>query len=464
MRKLLLSLIIVFGILGFSIKAEEDYFGVTIDPAQLSDNQKRCLCTAACTKESWNCAVVSCYWDPSNSCNEYYQGECYCGGFGCGRAKISALSGGDMLDCMLTQEPPALEVDNFNKQIKQLMSGILIYLEKGNQQEAQAALRRLLNVVNDKIDFRLNSRSDIDAATKSRIKSKINDLIANVRFQEPGKGSKIDSCGFLFMNECLYLDPITSQDIITHEFSHIIAEELTPGYEIPGGSSSHDFFGYASSMERSYDEAMATLLAVDLLGDGKYSSIETGIEVNYNTVKKGNLAENEYEYDFQRQELTEYSNSDSQNAQVYDAKNVNWYGFSGDAKKKIEQKLANLELDLELARKNNDVEQANRLTVQKHKYLKYLNPPVHSPKSEVAVASLLWDLTGSKVQSERLGRIKQAIDAYYAKYAKPPTTEKEFLQGFLMGKDPSSTDVSEAYQIITGDRHQRQYSLEELTQ
>ncbi|HOY46514.1 MAG TPA: hypothetical protein PKU95_02680 [Candidatus Dojkabacteria bacterium] len=462
MRKVLLALIFFFGLLSFTIKASEDYFGVTIDESALSDRQKSCLCTAACTKESWNCAVVSCYYDPSNECNEYYSGECYCGGFGCGRAKISVLSGGDMLDCLLTQEEPPVEIDNYNKQINQLMSGILIYLEKGNQQEAQTALRRLLNVVNDKIDYRLNSRSDIDDATKSRIRAKINDLIANVRFQQPGKGSKIDSCGFLFMNDCLYLDPITSQDIIAHEFSHIIAEELTPGYEIPGGDSSHDFFGYSSSLERSYDEALATLLAVDLLGDGKYSSVETGLDVNYNIIKTGALAENEYEYDFQRQELTEFSNSDSENPQLYDSNNINWYGFSGEAKKKIEAKLSNIELDLELARKNNDLEQVTKLTTQKHKYLRYLNPPVHSPKSEVAVASLLWDLTGSKVQSERLGRIKQAIDAYYNKFGEPPKTEKEFLQGFLIGKDPTSSDVTEAYGIITGERHQRRYSLEEL--
>jgi hypothetical protein len=260
----------------------------------------------------------------------------------------------------------------------------------------------------------------------------------------------------------LYLDPITSQDIIVHEFSHLIAEKLTPAYEIPKGDSTHDFFGYSSSLERSYDEAMATLIAVDLLGKSRYSSIESGVITNYNTVKTGNLADNEYEYEFSKQEMSEYPNSDSKSQVVFDDKNINWYGFTGKAKQTALDKLEDVELDLELARKNKDINEVKRLTILKHKYLKYLNPPVSSPKSEVAVSSLIWDLTGSKVDSNRLGRIKKTIDDYYNKFNKPPRTEQEFLIGFLLGKDEDDDEFINAYNIITGERHNRKYSIMDL--
>ena len=231
---LIINLLFLIGFLGHFQIAAEDYFGVSVALEELSEKQRQCMCTAACYKENWNCAVVSCYYDPTNSCNEYYQGECYCGGFGCGRAKISALSGGEMLDCMVTSVEPDTAVDNFDKQIKQHMEAILIYLGKGNEQEAQAATRELLNVVNSKLVYLLDKRSDLDNATKSMIKTTVNDLISNVRSQKAGQGSKIDSCGFLWTRNCLYLDPVTSSDIIMHEFSHVIIENLTPGYQIPG--------------------------------------------------------------------------------------------------------------------------------------------------------------------------------------------------------------------------------------
>lgn len=461
-RSLIIIILLLISISLIPIISAEDYFGVTPDLSELSDRQRQCLCSVACYKENWNCSVVSCYYDPTNACNEYYQGECYCGGFGCGRAKIGNLTGGEMLDCMMSSTEPDTQIENYDNQIKQLLNGILIYISKGNEQEAQAATRDLLNVIGLKINYNLDNRGDLDDATKAVIKDTISDLIYSVRFQSPGKGSKIDSCGFLWTSDCLYLDPITSQDIIVHEFSHLIAEKLTPGYIMPGGDSTHDFFGYSSSLERSYDEALATVIAIDLLGESKYSSVDSGVSTNYNSVKQGSLADNEYEYNFVNQEMIEYPNSDSKDPIIYDDKRINWFGYTGKAKQTALSKLEDVEIDLELARKNEDINEVNRLTVLKHKYLKYLNPPVNSPKSEVAVASLIWDLTGSKVDSNRLGRIKKAIDDYYNKYNQAPRTEQEFLIGFLLGKDEGSEEVSGALDIVTGERHNRKYTINDI--
>lgn len=59
-----------------------------VDPKKFSQGLQNCLCQLGCTKEKWNCAVVSCYYDTSNECSENTQGECYCGSFGCGRASM----------------------------------------------------------------------------------------------------------------------------------------------------------------------------------------------------------------------------------------------------------------------------------------------------------------------------------------------------------------------------------------
>jgi hypothetical protein len=316
--------------------------------------------------------------------------------------------------------------------------------------------------VNNKISYLVDIRDDIDEKTKNTIKTTINDLVNNVRFQEIGKGSKIDSCGFLWVNTCLYLDPITSQDIIAHEFAHVIVEKLTQGYELPAGNSTHDFAGYSSSIERAYDEALATVVAADLLGRSKYSSIESEIDVNYNSVKLGEIAENEYTYDFVRQVMIEYPNSNSEDPIIFDDKNVNWYGYSGSNKQKALDKLSKIELDLELYKKNKEISKVQELILQKHKLLRYLNPPAYSPKSEVAVSSLIWDLSGSNANSYRLGRIKKAIDDYYNKFGYPPKNELEFLKGFLMNKDLQDKDFNDAYSIITGLRHQRKYQLDDL--
>jgi len=64
---------------------------------------KNCLCYCGCTAANWNCAAVTCAYDPdgsidtgSPSCANLSNGECVCSGFGCGR--VPMVTSGECYD------------------------------------------------------------------------------------------------------------------------------------------------------------------------------------------------------------------------------------------------------------------------------------------------------------------------------------------------------------------------------
>lgn len=460
---LLTSLILLLALTQLRQSTKAYFYGeeVMIDKSNLNKGQLNCLCEYACTAQNWNCAVVSCYYDTKNTCSEYTQGECLCSGFGCGRASISMVPSQTVFKCLGGQDEirkTNTDLTNVEKEITQIRKGIYVFLSKGDKKSAEAEYKRLTEKEMQRFNLLLDVRKDLTDDQKKTVKTEVEKLAKNIRFTEPGEGSKVVTGLF---SETLYIDPTGGYDIFYHEIGHKITESLTNKFTLPDGPTEHSFTNFAATEHLALDEALATLISIDITKESTYSSFDEYIGVNLNQIKPKSGWDQEYKYDFTTQTMTVYENSNTSAPQTVNTSNKalywNWYGPNETQKTYLQNKIA--EVDAKLKTESNPDEYKKLMNI-KYKALRSLNPPAYSPKSEVAVASVIWDVTGTTKEDERLGRIQKAINRFTEVKGRAPQSEKEFLQGYFL--DLEDEKKTEVLGLISGPRHKRTYSLVDL--
>ena len=97
-----------------------------------------------------------------------------------------------------------------------------------------------------------------------------------------------------------------------------------------------------------------------------------------------------------------------------------------------------------------------------NKYKKVGTPVAYSPKGEVAVARLLFDVIGEGDKEGLIGKIQYYTNVYTEKTGKAPTSELDLLKGYMAEVDPNSEEFDEILEIVNGDKHRRNYTKEDL--
>ena len=286
-RKVLLSSILILtscvALFSNKFSTNVNAQGTALSDA-LSNEVRSCLCQEACTQEKWNCGVVSCYYDTTQSCSEYTKGECYCGGFGCGRASISKVSTSKYAVCLSLDASndarPEVQymrqMVELDKQIKQVSLGIRTMAAHGDVERAKEEAKRLSDLMKQKVLKQLDYRTDLTDDQKKTARNIVESYGKSVVITDKlGEGSAVKGC-YCFLgkcfNACLYIDPVSSPDVIAHEYGHLIYEALSKNYAMPDGDSSHSFFDNASDEHRALDEAIATVYSMDINDSSTYSS------------------------------------------------------------------------------------------------------------------------------------------------------------------------------------------------
>lgn len=360
------------------------------------------------------------------------------------------------------------QIDQIEKELPDLCGN-----EESNKTQIESKTKELVNQVYIEIEQNMKNRIDLSEAQKDQIVKIAKTAIDSTKVQDCGKGSYTDKCGIVFKSDCLYLDPLHSADVIRHELGHIIASTLIKGYQYPTGDSSHEMEGLCSDEHRAFDEALATLIASDIVGKSTYITHKQGNSIDPFTLPSMTNS-GSYEIDISAGTVT---TKNSAGVKYYGpngdkSTKLEWYGPSTEAEiDKIadEIKLRFDLIDKEKAKgENADYGLIEGLFRKVNMFLRLLNPPAYSPKSEVAVASLIYDVTGDSTSTPRLGKILKGCENFYNKKGRAPKSELEFLQGFLNDKiydtsDPMmSSGFSIAYLKINSTDHRRIYLVDSL--
>lgn len=502
---------------GFTTYAEN------LDYSDLTKSELDCLCYEACSNIYWDCAVVSCYYDPTNYCSEYYTGECYCGSFGCGRATISNVNDEQWDGCVAEEVPiidPVTPIDDsgdieyikemkeLDKEIKDATLMIRYYIAQKDDGKMKHETKNLVNLMNKKAVKQIEHEKDLSDEQKKEAIKVIDSYSKSFRLTEKvGEGSKIAGCNCIgfgsfkkCFSECLFVDPLSYPDVIAHEYGHLIYENLSEKYEFPSGDSSHSFFDFSSDQHRALDEAIATLYAMDLNDTTTYSSayseanvVIVGAKQTTQDAIDSNLRSTEYSYDFVTDEMLVAYNSDFENFVPFDESDpeyVNFWGWDKNDKTKVKYEKIMKHLSDDLDEKTNQVRKnyyyqkaLDRSLSEKDKenylksadYIEYSNalklyqkykkvgtPVAYSPKGEVAVARLLFDVIGEGKQEGLIGKVQYYSKVYTDKTGKAPVSELDLLKGYMAEVDPNSEEFEEILEIVNSDKHRRNYSKEDL--
>ncbi|MFC1640693.1 hypothetical protein ACFL2D_01440 [Patescibacteria group bacterium] len=375
------------------------------------------------------------------------------------------------LDCLpkgddISPQTPAEEqlkifLRDIEVRLRQIHALVAAGQTKAAKEEAEGYLRAVITHLNKSMENRI----DLSGMEKLEIEGKLRDVIDDVVIVEPGRGSYMGSCGFKGLWECLYLDPIDSPDTIRHELAHMITQAIAP-YEYPTGNSSHDVTGYCSSQHRALDEALAHLFSANLVGKSKLETVVKGTELDVPAFQRNRTAG--FDIDIANKQITTYTGS-IQNVEVIDDNSDEWNEWNGpsnpDQLKTFSDQLSDLanRIDETIANGNNPrrVRTLVRLFSQRERVVS--DPPAYSAKNEVAVASLLYDLTATKPSDQVVGDIIGAMEDFQSFKRRAPKSEKEVIQGILYRKGLGIDDPQflRFYDIIV-TKHKRKYRAEEL--
>ncbi len=497
---------------------QEDLFKLEIETLNLEEfdnNMLRCLCRAACDDAGWRCGVVTCMYSPEPS-NESpgcakNPGVCKCVGFGCGRASIGFTSE-RALNCFKThgnpleiKDPRGEELKNLDEDIEQARNHLLVLIRaqqlgKKTKKDVEQQLQKVTGMIEKRIEMRMEESTDLNEEQKKKILDITNKHLNSYKVNDVGEGSRVQtSCRFLWYwcRDTLEIDPSSSTDIIYHELGHLIYEELSPNYQHPTGSSQHDFARYSASEHVALDEALATFIAMYLKDSNSYGSIDPNDEIMLDS------KDEKYFYDFKNKKLFVSNPSDANLIEEVSEKNrglhVRHFGneeLTIKAQKRIEEIESELEdiaaraihltskkdtnkfpllytqEQIDKYKEEQGIEdgptlvelkrRAETLKREKDRIAWKLNPPAYSPKGELSVTRLLFELTGGTDERDRLGKIMEATENFTKATGRGPTTELELLQGFLHGKDSNSEEFQDALKIIQGDDFRRKYDIEDL--
>jgi len=412
-----------------------------------------CECLADCRKQFWK----------DRPCKENYESCC---------ASIAMPEQGTLSDDSepLIRKPDDIAADLADKCQDQ----------DKNWDQIEGGTRELLQSVGNQIMSRTNTRTDLDASQKERLSTLVQELIDKAEVLECKKGSYVKTCQWIKLNfgSCLYIDPMSSPDIVRHEMGHIIAETFMNEYQYPSGKSSHAMLGFSSDKHRAFDEALANLISIDLVGGTRYVTFsqtsssdplsftkDTGQDINFatKTIK---------EYRATRDTNTTFDPNNKTKSEL------EWYGIPDNkdnmrelARKRMDAKLAELK---ELSKKDSFWRAITGTQTAETKaklekvqfYSKMLYPPAYSSRNELAVAFLMYDLLGDSPTSYRLGGIINSSNAFSAANGRGPKSELEFLQGYILwqtsqGGEKSSL-VEKVLNLATNDTHRRLYFEDEL--
>lgn len=498
--------------------SQEEMFQLEIETLNLEefdDNMLRCLCRAACDDAGWRCGVVTCMYSPKPS-NESpgcakNPGVCKCVGFGCGRASIGFTSERAQ-NCFKTHGNPlevkderGQELKNLDEDIEEARNHLLVLIRAQqlggkSQRDVEGQLKKLTGMIEKRIKMRMEESTDLNDQQKEKILEITNKHLNSYKVNKVGDGSRVQtSCRFLWYwcKDTLEIDPSSSTDIIYHELGHLIYEELSPNYQHPTGSSEHDFARYSASEHVALDEALATFIAMYLKDSTSYGSIDPHDEIMLDS------KDEKYFYDFKNKKLFVSNPSDVNVIEEVSESNrglhVRHFG-NDELKEQAEQRIEEINKELEdiaaqaihLSSNSNrnryprlytkeqiekyknspEVQDERKLTElrKKAESLKRekdriewkVNPPAYSPKGELSVTRLLFELTGGVDERDKLGEIMEATENFTKVKGRGPTTELELLQGFLHGKDSNSEEFKNALEIIQSDDFRRKYDVESL--
>ncbi len=347
--------------------------------------------------------------------------------------------------------------------------------ENALSDKIERTMRAMLEEIVKDIGKRTQERTDLTKSQKSQLMSIVSSATEDARINECGEGSYVSGCKWYTLGfaSCMYLDPLSTPDIVRHELGHLVAEKMVPAYSEPGGKSSHNLIRYSSSVHRAYDEGLAIVIAADLAGKANYSSISKlslvdplkidgvkdyagyDIDLNEKSVKV---------YKSSLQDFTEYKKDmDSTGAKL------EWYGATSrerrqkyqDEIEKLGKEFDKLVADYEAGKSGLNMNQLEsklgRIMKTIQKYKTRLNPPAFSPSNEVAVASLIYDLTGSAASDYRLGKLIQAGSGFTSRSEGSIKSELDFLKGLSVSKS-----ASEVIKITSNQKHNRSYISEDL--
>lgn len=414
------------------------------------------------------------------------------------------------------------ELQELDEKIAQYRNQLLVLvraqeLGKASGKEVSEQLEKLTSLIGNRVEIRMDEREDMSEEQRKRVVEITKQHLGSYKEVEVGEGSSVvTSCRFLrfWCSDQLHIDPSSSVDIIYHELSHIIYEELSPDFQELTGSSYHEFAGFSSSEHVAFDEAIANFIALDLMDSTVYGSAGVDDEIVFDT------GDEHYMYDFVTNKLYLSDPSDLKNLIEIDegnrAQHLKYYGNDAledmarskiaDAEKRLREIAAetvylkgrldsgfevspnlgnyivnevfvdmdklNEELDsrkhlfeeLENAPERLKVlaQEAEDLKKEKDRNERRLHRPAYSPKGELSVTRLLFEVTGGSQERDRLGKVLEATENFTKAKGRGPTSELELLQGFLYGKDKESEDFKNVVEILKSDDFRRKYEAEDL--
>lgn len=390
-------------------------------------------------------------------------------------------------------------------------------LGKASSREVSEQLRELTSLIGERITLRMEEREDLSDDQKERLLNITKQHLGSYREVSVGEGSSVvTSCRLfgLWCTDTLHLDPSSSVDVIYHELGHLIYEELSPDFQELTGSSAHDFAGFSSSEHVAFDEAMANFIALDLMGSSTYGSARDDDEIIFDAGYE------HYMYDFATNVLYLSDPSDRTKLIEIDedhrAQHLKYYGHEKLEQKarerigEVDERLRAIaaetaylkgridssfspspnlrnyivnEAFVDMERLNEELEvkkhlfeeakeaparleelakEAESLKREKDVHQRKLNRPAYSPKAELAVTRLLYEITGGNDERDRLGKVLEATENFTNAKGRGPTSEFELLQGFLHGKEKDSEEFQKVINLIQSDDFRRKYDVDSL--